>query len=89
MKASEKSFYGLFLKLRTVPEVKQFLDDLLTPQELKILVERWEIVKGLAAGKSQREIRDELKTGIMTVTRGSAALKRGSGGFMMMLKRTK
>lgn len=87
MDAQTRSFCSLFLKLKSPQEVKQFLDDLLTPAELKTVIERWEIIKRLAAGKSQRQVRDELKTGIMTVTRGAAALKKGSGGFAMMLKK--
>lgn len=64
------------------PEPLQRLcDDLLTPAEVAAIGERWEIVKRLAAGESQRAIRDALGVSIATVSRGSRQLRYGSGGF--------
>ena len=49
----------------------EFLKDLLTPGEYDALVLRWQIIKRLAKGMTQREIAKELHIGISTVTRGS------------------
>ena len=49
----------------------EFLFDLLSPAEYKDLAVRWQIVKQLEKGISQREIAKNLKVSISTVTRGS------------------
>ena len=59
------------------------LRDLLTPHERESLAERWAIVKGLAAGQTQREVRDALGCSITTVSRGSKQLKYGDGGLAL------
>jgi Trp operon repressor len=62
-------------------QIAQLLQDLLTPAETGALAERWGIVKLLAAGNSQRAVRDEVGVSITTVSRGSRQLRYGSGGF--------
>ena len=48
--------------------LRLLLSDLLTPAEKKALSERWAIVKGLAGGRSQREVRDSVGVSISTVS---------------------
>ena len=67
--------------------LREFLDDLLTPQELKELPKRWQIVKLLAKGMPQREIAKELDVSIATITRGSRELLDKKGGFQQVLKK--
>jgi Trp operon repressor len=62
-----------------------FMDDLLTPMERKELGLRWQIVKALAEGKTQREVAVELGVSIATVTRGARVLKNTKGGFRDVL----
>ena len=62
-----------------------FLQDLLTPGEYEALALRWQIVKMLADGMTQREITQKLKIGISTVTRGSRELYDKTGAFMKLL----
>lgn len=57
------------------------LSDLLTPQEIEALRERWQIAQLLTAGRSQRDIAAELGVSVTTVSRGSRQLKYGPGGF--------
>lgn len=57
------------------------LVDLLTPSEVEAVAERWQIVKLLAVGKTQRAVRDHLGCSVTTVTRGARQLKYGTGGF--------
>ena len=66
-----------------------FLKDLLTPHEHEQIVERWQIIKLLNEGNTQRKIAEKLKVGIATVTRGAAALKQSKGGFKAALDLTK
>ncbi len=62
-------------------EAGALLRELLSPAEYNELAMRWQIIKGLIAGKSQRTVRDELETSIATVTRGARELKYGKGTF--------
>ena len=54
-----------------------FLEDMMTPQEIEALDERIKIMHALAAGKTQREIAEELELSITTVSRGSRILQYG------------
>ena len=64
-----------------------FLRDILTPSEYREIVSRWQIVKKLSAGKNQREVAFDLKTGISTVTRGARMLTNPVGGFNQILEK--
>lgn len=75
-------------KVHTVREALAVLKDLLTPKELTSVVERLQLVKLLLKGMPQRTISKKLKISIMKVTRGSRTLKRSSGGFLHLLKKT-
>ena len=67
--------------------LKAFFLDILSPAEYKELGVRWQIVKQLAVGKSQREVAKNLHTAIATVTRGSRELADKEGGFQQVLKK--
>ncbi|MBI2092249.1 MAG: trp operon repressor [Deltaproteobacteria bacterium] len=68
-------------------EMNELLTALLTPSEYKELAKRWQIVKKLIEGATQREIRNELKVSIATVTRGSREIQYGNGVFKKFYKR--
>ena len=77
--ANKKQFKLLVqavLKLKTEKEVFDFLSEILTPQELKQLPTRLEIIKMLEKGLPQREIAKKLGVGIATVTRGAKELQK-------------
>ena len=61
--------------------MSRFLRDIFTPSEVEAIGERWGIVKLLAAGASQRTVRDALGVSIGTVSRGARQLKYGEDGF--------
>ncbi len=54
-----------------------FLEDILSPQEIETIDERIKIMHALVAGKTQREIAEELDLSITTVSRGSRILQYG------------
>lgn len=54
-----------------------FLEDILSPQEIETIDERLKIMHALVAGKTQREIAEELELSITTVSRGSRILQYG------------
>lgn len=81
--------YKLFAAVETPAEAQKLLVDILTPQELASLAERWQLIQLLAKGKAQRDIADELNISISKITRGSRMLQQGSGGFAHFLKKLK
>lgn len=76
--------YQATLRKNIIAEVKRhnadldgFIEDIMTPQEIEALDERIKIMHALAAGKTQREIAEELELSITTVSRGSRILQYG------------
>lgn len=66
-----------FLSIKTEEEMEEFLEGILTPQELEEIPTRLQIVKMLKQGTPQHEIAKELNVGVATVTRGSKELQKG------------
>lgn len=89
MKNEEKYRQELLdLMQRVAPDKKlldDFLIDLFSPVEYQEIVKRWQIVKLLAKGMSQRAIAENLKVSIATITRGSRMLLNKKGGFNQVL----
>lgn len=65
--------------------IRRVLIDILTPREVEAIAERWEIVKRLDAGMSQRAIRDDIGASVTTISRGNRQMKYGLGGFRLAL----
>jgi len=84
----KKEIFDIFTKLESAKEAEKFLKDILTDKELEEVSKRWELIKGLYEGKSQRKVKEEVGVSIATVTRGSQMLQHGSGGFSDMLEKT-
>lgn len=84
---AHKDLYKLFCAIETPEEAKLLLADILTPQELESVSERWQEIQLLAKGMPQREIAKKLGISISKVTRGSNMLQYGSGGFRLFLKK--
>jgi Trp operon repressor len=82
-----KSLYRLFAAAQSPREAEMLLQDMLTPQELASLAERWQLIRMLDEGVAQREIADALGVSISKITRGSRMLQFGSGGFLYFLKK--
>lgn len=71
----------LLWRVDSVEELKSVLEDLLTPAEIVEVAERINIFSGLKAGKTQRELADELGLSVTTVSRGARTLKYGTGSI--------
>jgi TrpR family trp operon transcriptional repressor len=78
---------GVMAEIRDKQLMSEFLQDILTPNELQEVVTRWQIVKRLAKHVPQRKIAEELEVGIATVTRGSRELLDPRGGFNKVLEK--
>jgi TrpR family trp operon transcriptional repressor len=81
-----QDLYQLLTLIEDQKEAALLFRELLTPQELTQIAERWQLVKMLDKGVTQREIAEKLNLSIATVTRGSKAFKTGKG-FRYFLKK--
>ena len=82
-----KELYALFAAIENPREAKDLLADILTPQEIDSLAERWQLIQELAKGTPQREIAERLSVSISKITRGSRVLQYGTGGFGHFLRK--
>lgn len=81
--------YTLFAAVETEREAKMLLEDILTPQEIASIAERWQLIQELHKGTPQRDIARKLNVSISKITRGSRVLKFGQGGIQYFLKKPK
>ena len=85
----EKFIIELAEAVGSLPNAKvarDFLSDILTPQEFEDIALRWQIVKALYKGVTQREVAKKLHVSLCKVTRGSRELKYGHKGFQYLMK---
>lgn len=64
---------------------KNFLQDLLTPSEMRMIKRRWHVATLLHEGKSVRRAAAEARVGTDTVMRVWQKIKRGTGGLRKAL----
>ncbi len=82
-----KELYRLFAAVSTEEEAQMLLQDILTPQELESVAERWQLIRELAKGTPQRMIAEKLQLSISKITRGSRMLQYGTGAFKHFLQK--
>ena len=66
-------------------EIEEFLVSIFTPAELRTLSSRWELVKFLEQGISQRTIARQLGLSLCKITRGSRELKKENSILKKMI----
>lgn len=76
-----------FLRLRDVREVQHFLRDLMTEDEIRMIVHRWWVARLLHAGATYRDIAERTGLSSRTIARISTWLQRGEGGYAALLQR--
>ncbi|MCI0707575.1 MAG: YerC/YecD family TrpR-related protein [Ignavibacteriae bacterium] len=81
--------FSAVLQLRTTEECQKFFRDLLTETEIREMVERWKTARMLAEGVPYTVIERETGLSSRTIARVHKWLKRGKGGYAMMLRRTR
>lgn len=72
--------------IKSKQDLRNFLEDLLTPQEWLEISERIQLVKQLLDDKTQREIASNLGVSITTVNRWARIIKYGTGAFQKILE---
>jgi len=75
------------LGIEDLKEAKAFFRDLLTPSELEEFGNRWQAAQMLNEKVSYNRIVRETGLSTTTIARISKWLKRGRGGYKLMLKR--
>jgi TrpR family trp operon transcriptional repressor len=65
--------------------IREFLICILTKYEIKEIAGRWELVKLLYNGMSQRKIAEQLGMSLCKITRGSKELKKRDSAFKTVL----
>lgn len=81
--------YKAILKIKTVDEAKHFFRDLLTIEEIVEFSKRWQAARLLNQHQPYRQVAEKTGLSTTTVTRVANWLKNGSGGYRLILNRTK
>jgi TrpR-related protein YerC/YecD len=77
------------LSLRTPDEAERFFRDLCTLSELEAMAHRWQVAKLLDRGLPYQEVARQAQASTTTVTRVAHWLRRGEGGYRLVLDRAK
>jgi len=84
-----KEISQILSKIDSNKTIEEFLFSILTPNEVKNISSRWEIVKRIEKGLSQRKIATDLHLSLCKITRGSRELKKSNSVLKMILRRYK
>ena len=76
MNTNIKQICDLLASTNDSNEINLLLNSFFTPAEIADLDSRWEILKRLNRGDTQRSIANELHLGLCKITRGSKELKK-------------
>jgi TrpR family trp operon transcriptional repressor len=76
---------GILATIQDRKLIRDFLVCILTKYEIKEIAGRWELVKLLNGGMSQRKIADQLGMSLCKITRGSKELKKPDSAFKTVL----
>ncbi len=66
--------------------IKGFLECILTRREIEEVIGRWELVKLLDRGMSQRKVAQKLGMSLCKITRGSKELKKEHSALKRVIK---
>lgn len=81
--------FKVILSLQTTKEAASFFRDLLTISEIKEFANRFQAAKLLYQGRPIAKVAQKLKMSTTTVSRVAHWLKRGMGGYQLVLDRLK
>lgn len=76
---------GIMARIGDRKLIREFLICILTKYEVKEIAGRWELVKLLYDGMSQRRIAEQLGMSLCKITRGSKELKKRDSAFKTVL----
>lgn len=76
-------------QLPDVEQIEAFFKEILSEKELEDIQLRWELMKKLKEGESQRNIAKELHVSLCKITRGAKILKQPDGIINKILSNEK
>ncbi|MPM07981.1 Trp operon repressor [bioreactor metagenome] len=76
MDTNYEDLIKIFASTTDVKDMQKLLEEMLTPNELKDLLLRWNLMKDLYRGLPQREIATSYGISLCKITRGSKILKQ-------------
>lgn len=79
--------YKSLLELKSSQEVKEYLDDLLTPNEIREFSERLWIASMLVQGNKYEQISEDTKSSSRTIARVKKCLDKDQSGYRLILER--
>lgn len=86
---SHSEFYKAVLSLQNEDECKLFFEDICTIKELETISQRLEVAKLLSSNSTFNEIVAATGASTTTISRVNRCLRYGSGGYTMILSRSK
>lgn len=89
MNHDTEALFGAILLLKHVDEAKKFFRDLLTENEIVEFSQRWKVARMLAEGTIYTAIEKETGMSSTTIARIHKWLKKGEGGYRLVLERLK
>ena len=84
-----KEISQILAELDDARSIEDFLLSILTDNETKNLASRWEIVKRIDQGISQRKIASDLHLSLCKITRGSRVLKESNSILKKILDKNR
>jgi len=72
---SQDEIIEVFTNIDSNDDMRQLFNEVLTPKEIADLVLRWQLLKELNAGETQRSIAARHHISLCKITRGSKLLK--------------
>jgi len=81
------ALFEAVLKLKNLEEMRKFFRDLLTEKEIVELGQRWKVVRMLAKRIRYTKITEETGMSSTTISRINKWLKKGMGGYRIVLER--
>jgi TrpR family trp operon transcriptional repressor len=80
-----KEISKILARLNSARMIEEFIRSILTDNEAKNLSSRWEIIKRIDQGISQRKIANDLRLSLCKITRGSRELKKSNSVLKRIL----
>ena len=84
-----KLLTDILRKLKSSKDLSNFLDDLLTEEEILDLAQRLKIAKIILDGKTNDEIAEKVGTSTSTVSKIGQIIKYGKGGIEKAIEKKK
>jgi len=75
----------IFADIADYQEMIDFFEEIFTPKELSDLTLRWQLLKDLYEGRTQRSIAQQYRISLCKITRGSKVLKKRGSAIRRIL----